>query len=97
MRCICCGKVAIRRVHGFWVHKTCYEEVKYRLMLAKHALPKIGYELLFNSHRLFEAALVAFSSGNQKVIASIRRDVRKKSWKVLESRYGKPSWLAKDP
>jgi len=60
-------------------------------MLAKHELPNIQKEILFSSSKLLESALV--NLGNAQIIKSMRRDIQKKAWQILEQRYGKPSWL----
>jgi len=91
LHCICCGGFTLHRFKKWWIHRKCEEEVKYRIMLAKHEIPNIEKEILFGSPKLLESAIV--NLGNSKVVASIRRDIKKKAWQILEQRYGKASWL----
>lgn len=91
LRCICCGGFTLHRLGKWWIHRKCEEELKYRIILAKYALPKIKYELLFGSPKLFEACVLNF--GNWNIVKSIRRDISRKAWQIFEERYGKPSWL----
>jgi len=93
LRCICCGGLTFHRIKGWWVHKNCLEELKYRLLLAKHELPAIQLRLLFGNPRLLESALLAVVNWQTKKIKRIRKDIKKKAWQILEEKYGKPSWI----
>lgn len=93
LRCICCGKTTIHREMGWWVHKKCLEEIKYYIMLAQHELPTIQMRLLFGNKRLLEAAIMAVINGQTKKIKRIRKDIKKKAWKILQQNYGKPHWI----
>lgn len=93
LKCICCEGLTRHREHGYWVHKNCMKELEYRVMLAIHELPNIQKTLLFGTPHLLKAAILALHNGEMKKIKRIRKDIKKKAWKLLEQKYGKASWL----